>query len=193
MVLSVGAVLWLLTVAGDAAHGVLMFPILRRHNERIAVGYLTFRIIDAVFIGAHILFVLLQIPLGREFLKAGASSTSSIPALSNVLVQADLYSYEIAMTILGVAGLLLCYSFYRFKLVPRAIAVWGLAGYATILCGSMLGVLGFNLSSIHTIPGGLWELFIGVWLIVKGFNSSTIVPASATTQSSKIPEVLAGR
>ena len=39
----------------------------------------------------------------------------------------------------------------------------------------MLEVMGFNLSLIHTIPGGLWELFIGVWLIVKGFNAS---PAS---------------
>jgi hypothetical protein len=57
----------------------------------------------------------------------------------------------------------------------------------------MLGVLGFNLNSIHTIPGGLWELFIGVWLIVKGFNSSAIVPATVKTQSSKIPEVVAGR
>src|SRR5215210_992596 len=50
MLLAIGAGLWLMTVVGDAAHGVLMFPILKRHNERIAVGYLGFRIMDALFI-----------------------------------------------------------------------------------------------------------------------------------------------
>ena len=91
----------------------------------------------------------------------------------------NLYAYHIAMFTLGIAGLLLCYTFYRAKLVPRLLAVWGLIGYATILCGSLLEILGFNLLSIHAIPGGLWELFIGVWLIVRGFNPSAFVPESA--------------
>src|SRR6187455_2747276 len=71
MLLAFGAILWLLAVVGDAAHGVLMFPILKPHHERIAVGYLAFRIMDAVFIAITALFVLLQIPLGSEYLKAG--------------------------------------------------------------------------------------------------------------------------
>jgi hypothetical protein len=91
----------------------------------------------------------------------------------------DLYAYHIAMIALGLAGLTLCYSFYITKLIPRPLAVWGIVGYATILCGSVLEVLGFNLYSIHTIPGGLWELFIGVWLIAKGFNSSPVASAFA--------------
>jgi hypothetical protein len=61
------------------------------------------------------------------------------------------------------------------------LAVWGLVGYATILGGSVLEVLGFNLLTIHAIPGGLWEVFIGVWLIVKGFNPSAFVPEPDTT------------
>src|SRR5204862_2268352 len=52
--------------------------------------------------------------------------------------------------------------------------VHNLRVYLAILCGSVLEVLGFNLQLIHTIPGGLWEIFIGVWLIVRGFNSSTV-------------------
>src|SRR6188474_209547 len=50
VLLAFGAILWLMAVVGDAAHGVLMFPVLKPHNERIAVGYLAFRIMDAVFI-----------------------------------------------------------------------------------------------------------------------------------------------
>lgn len=180
LMVAVGAMLALLTVVGDAAHGVLIFPILRRHNERIAIGYLAFRIVDAVFIALMAFFILLQVPLASEYLKTAGSDASYLQALSVVFEQGNLYAYHIAMFTLGIAGLLLCYTFYRAKLVPRFVAVWGLVGYATILGGSVLEVLGFNLQSIQTIPGGLWELFIGVWLIVKGFNPSTVASESAT-------------
>ena len=172
MLLAIGAVLMLMTVAGDTAHGVLMFPVLKQHKERIAVGYLGFRIVDAVFLAIMALFVLFQIPLGKEYLEAGASDASYLQALSTLSAQAQLYAYNVAMTFLGIAGLMLCYALYGARLVPRLVAVWGLVGYAIILCGSVLEVLGFDLLSIHAIPGGLWELFIGVWLIVKGFNPS---------------------
>lgn len=188
MLLAIGAVLWLVPVVGDAAHGVLMFPVLKPHNERIAIGYLGFRIVNAVFLAVMVLFILVQIPIGSEYLKAGAD-VSYLQALSNVFMQAQLYAYNIAMTFLGVASLMLCYTLYRAKLVPRFLAVWGLVGYATILCGSVLEVLGFGLLSIHTIPGGLWELFIGMWLIVKGFNSPAIVSEPVKTDLSERDEM----
>lgn len=175
MLLAISAVLWLMAAAWDAAHGVLMFPILKQHSERIAVGYLGFRIMDGLLIAIMVLFVLVQIPIASEYLNAGASDASYLQALSNVFMQAQLDAYNIAMTTLGISGLILCYSFYRTKLVPRILAVWGLVGYAVILCGSVVEVMGFNLLSIHAIPGGLWEMFIGVWLIVKGFNPSAFV------------------
>ena len=172
--LAISAVLWLMAVVWDAAHGVLMFPVLRPRNERIALGYLGFRVLDAAFIAIMALFILVQIPLGSEYLKAGADA-SYLQALSNVFVEGQLYAFNFGMAFLGVAGLMLCYTLNRAKLVPRILAVWGLVGYAVILCGSVVEVMGFNLLSIHAIPGGLWEMFIGVWLIVKGFNPSAFV------------------
>jgi hypothetical protein len=179
MLLAIGAVLWLMPAAGDAAHGVLMFPILKQQqSERIAIGYLGFRIVNAVFIAVMVLFILLQIPLASEYLKAAGSDASFLQALSSVFLQGQLYAYHIGMSAVGIASLMLCYTLYRAKLVPRLVAVWGLIGYAIILCGSLLEVLGFNLLTIHAIPGGLWELFIGVWLIVKGFNPSAFASES---------------
>jgi steroid 5-alpha reductase family enzyme len=99
-----------------------------------------------------VLFILVQIPIGSEYLKAGADA-SYLQALSNVFMQAQLDAYNLAMITLGVASLMLCYTLYRAKLVPRFLAVWGLVGYAIILCGSVLEVLGFGLLSIHAIPG----------------------------------------
>jgi hypothetical protein len=179
MLLAIGAVLWLMPAAGDAAHGVLMFPILKQQqSERIAIGYLGFRIVNAVFIAVMVLFILLQIPLASEYIKAAGSDASFLQALSSVFLQGQLYAYNFGMSAVGIASLMLCYTLYRAKLVPRSLAVWGLVGYAIILCGSLLEVLGFNLLTIHAIPGGLWELFIGVWLIVKGFNPSAFASES---------------
>ena len=179
--LAMGVVLWLSTVAGDAAHGILMFPVLKPHSERAAVGYLGARIIDATFIAVMALLILVQIPVGIEYLKAGSSDTSYLQALSTVLTEANLYAYEFGMITVGVAGLILCSMFYRAQLVPRPLAVWGLIGYAILLLGSVLQILGFNLSSIQAIPGGLWELFIGVWLIAKGFSSTPVPPEPSST------------
>ena len=179
MMLAIGVILWLMAVAGDAAHGVLMFPVLKQHSERIAFGYLASRIVDAVFIAVSVLFILLQIPLGSEYLKAVVPNTFYPQALSTLSIQANLYAYEIGMIALGLAGLMLNYMFYRAKLVPRWIAVWGLVGYAIIFCGMVSEVMGSGLGLVSSIPGGLWEVFIAVWLIVKGFTAAP-VPAERT-------------
>ncbi len=181
MTLAIGALLWLMAVAGDAAHGVLMFPVLKPHNERIAVGYLAARILDAIFIALMVLFVLIQIPLGSEYVKAAAPDAFNLQALSTVSVEASQYAYKIGMSTLGVSGLMLCYTLYRARLVPRLLAVWGLVGYAIILCGMVSDIMGSGLGLVSSIPGGLWEVFMGVWLIVKGFNASASVYQATTT------------
>ena len=182
MMLAIGAILWLMAVAGDAAHGVLMFPVLKQHSERLAFGYFGARIVDAVFIAVMVLFVLVQIPLGSEYLKATAPDAFYLQALSTVSAQASQYAYDIGMITLGVAGLMLCYTLYRARLVPRLVAIWGLVGYAIIFCGMVSEVMGSGLGLASSIPGGLWEVFIGVWLIAKGFSSSP-VPSERTTPS----------
>jgi hypothetical protein len=166
-----------------------MFPVLKQHNEGMAIGYLGFRIVDAVFLGVQVLFILLLIPLGSEYLKAAGPNTFSLQALSTLSIQANLYAYQIGMIFVGLAGLMLCYMLYKAKLVPRFVAVWGLVGYAIILGGSVLEVFGVHLQSIQTIPGGLWELFIGVWLIAKGFSSSAFVPKASSISNLAEPLV----
>jgi hypothetical protein len=103
-----------------------------------------------------------------------------------MFTHAQLYAYHFGMLTVGVAGLMLCYLFFKTRLVPRFLGVWGLVGYAVILAGSVLEVLGVNLNSIHTIPGGLWELFTGVWLIVKGFSASAVPSDCTTSRTTRI-------
>jgi hypothetical protein len=172
MTIAIGALLWMMEVIWDALHGVLMFPILKLYNERLAVGYLTFRIMDSTFIAIMILFILLQIPLAGEYLKAGALNINYFQSISTLLAQAQLYAYDIGMLILGVSGLILCYVLYKARLILRILAVWGLIGYAIIFLGMASEIMGSGLGLTSSLPGGLWEVFIGFWLIFKGFNTS---------------------
>ncbi len=154
----------------------------------MALGYLAARIVDAIFIAVMVLFMLIQIPLGSEYLKAAASNASFLQALSAVSAQASQYAYQIGMSALGVSGLMLCYTLYRAKLVPGWLAIWGLVGYATILFGMVSAIMGSGLGDLSSIPGGLWEVFMGVWLIAKGFRSSAFVPQA--TRISNLAEPL---
>jgi hypothetical protein len=185
MTLAIGAGLWLLPAIGDVAHGVLMFPVLKQHSsERMAIGHLAARIANGIFIAVMVLFVLIQIPLASAYLKAAASDASFFQALSALFAEGRLYAYQIGMSAVGVSGLMLCYTLYKAKLVPGWLAIWGLGGYAIILVGMLSAVMGSGLGDLSSIVGGLWEVAIGVWLIVKGFNAPTI--ASQTTTPGKL-------
>jgi hypothetical protein len=179
MQVAIGGMLMLICSIAEVVLGVLMFPVLKLHDERIALGYLGWKIVDAVFFVVWVIFLLIQIPLGSEYLKAAAVDTFSLQALSSVSLQASQYAYQISQIAVVFAGFLLCQAFFKTSMVPRWLAVWGLAGYAVLLCGSMLEILGFNLHLIQTIPGGLFELFICIWLIAKGFSYPE--PALQTT------------
>ena len=182
LTVAIGAVLWLLAVIGDAAHGVLMFPILKPHGERLAVGYLAARIMDALFIAIMVIFILLQIPLSHEYLNATAPDAAYLQLLGRLFTQGQLYAYQIGMSTLGVSGLMLCYTLYKAKLLPRWLAVWGLIGYAVIFCGMLSEIMGSGLGLASSLPGGLWEIFVGLWLVVKGFNAPASVADAAKTE-----------
>jgi hypothetical protein len=147
--LTVGATLMLANSVAVILIGVLMLPILRPRTPAIAIGYLGTRIFEGVFLGAGAVALLLSSP-GTNFL-----------------------AYNIAMAGLGIGSLFFCVALYRARLVPRFLAVWGFVGYAAFAAGCLLelaGVTGAGL--VAAIPGGLFELFFGVWLIVRGFSSA---------------------
>lgn len=76
------------------------------------------------------------------------------------------------MAIWGLGGLLFCSLLYQSKLVPRFISVWGFIGYLVFITGTVLELYGHNLGVALSIPGGLFEISLSIWLIVKGFTFS---------------------
>ena len=105
--------------------------------------------------------------LGRSDASIGQRPLESLTAL---LISSNEVAYNVAMAGLSIGSLFLCVLLYTSGLVPRFVGVWGFVGYAVFAAGCVLELLGFTGAGvIATIPGGLWELFFAVWLIVKGF------------------------
>lgn len=176
--LILGGFLMLLNSVAVVGLGVLFFPILTKHGQRTALAYLTARIVEGVFLAVGVLYLLLLLPLGQLGVDAGAASRGWATALGSLLTQANTLAYQIAMLSLGFASLFLCALLFRTRLIPRFLAVWGFAGYAVFMTGAIAEIFGIHIGVMLSVPGGLFELAVGLWLIFKGFQPAAYSPAA---------------
>jgi uncharacterized protein DUF4386 len=156
-----GAALMLLNSAFVIGIGALMLPILRPHNEAIAAGYLGTRIFEGVVLAIGVVSLIVL---------TGSAATD-----------ANSVFYNVAEAGLGIGSLFFCALLFRTGLVPRFLAAWGFIGYACFAGGNLLELFGVTGAAlVSSIPGGLFEVTFGIWLIAKGFRSTSAPePSSA--------------
>ena len=176
----IGMLLWLINDFGIVLIGILLFPILKMRSERMALTYLSMRMFEAIFLVVGVIFAMLLIPLGQEFIQGGATDATSYQALGSMLKQAE-YWFMTPMQLipLGLGGVVLTFFLYKTKLVPRSISVVGLVGYGMLVPGTILTLLGIlDISpgapgSLMVIPVAAFEIILmPIWLYAKGFNPS---------------------
>ncbi|WP_432969250.1 DUF4386 domain-containing protein [Dactylosporangium sp. CA-233914] len=156
--LTVGAFLMLLNVFIDIGKGVLFFPILDRRGRRTALAYLTMMSAQAVLLGLGVFFLLMVVPLHDR----GAD-----PMFGELALDANNLVYQIGELLLGVAGVALCALLLRHRLIPRYLAWWGAAGYVLFACGTVAELFGVHAGLALSIPGGLFEVALGIWLLSR--------------------------
>jgi len=155
---------------------VLMFPILRQQNVSLALGYFGFRIIEFAMQIASDISPLSLLTLSERFVSEGAPEASSFKNLGALLLAERHSAFLMVMLTFGLGALLFYYLLYQSKLMPRFISIWGLIAATVVLADLILNMLGLNPGQFLGVPMLLNELFLGAWLIVKGFNQ----PANAS-------------
>lgn len=165
-----GVLLEMLLVLSVVGIAVMMFPVLRRRDETLALGYVGSRGLEAGLLLAAAVVPLLVLSLGQA---TGESSSQVGDAL---LIGRD-WTYLLgSMVMLGVSALILYTALYLTKLVPRWLSVWGLLGGLLILTRGLLEMYGLDFSGLvqglFAGPIALQEMVLAVWLIVKGFSSA---------------------
>ncbi|NOQ18282.1 MAG: DUF4386 family protein [Dehalococcoidales bacterium] len=178
--------IWVLAVVGII---VMLFPILRKYNEALALGFYSLRFIEAIstIVGSIILLTLLT--LSQEFVKAGVPEASYYQTLGTLLLAAREWAFMIGSGLVwSLSALILNYILYQSKLIPRWLSGWGLVGATLSFTTYLLQVFSINLTEFLFLPIALQEMVFAVWLIVKGFNSSAIASLSAKTELSETNE-----
>jgi len=176
-----GALCEVILVGANIGTAVALFPVLKRQSEGLALGYVTARVAESVFITVGILSVLTIVTLRQDFAGAEGAEATALATVGSALVTLQEWTFNLGPGfVVGVGnGLLLGYLMYRSGLVPRGMAWLGLVG-GPLLCLSgtavLLGVIdaGSVWVLVATIPEFFWELSLGVYLIVKGFKPSPI-------------------
>ncbi len=167
--LLLGAFLMLLNTATDIGKGVLFFPIAERRGKRTGLVYLAAITAQVVLLDLGVLFLLMLVPLS-EFVTGAADSGAT--GLGSLLMQANTLAYQLGEGTLAFGALFMTWFVFRTRMVPRTLALWGVVGYAVLLTGAIAEIFGIHVSLLLSIPGGLFEVAFGVWLIAKGFRSS---------------------
>ncbi len=177
-----GALLVFIMGWADAGIGISMYPVLRRHNEGIALGAAAFRIIDGVFTCISAVLILLLVTLGRELITAGPAALAQFQDLGTLLREGRTWVGDVAALPAWCIGALLYYAlFFKTRLVPRWLSAWGLVGIILTMTGSML-VLFRQVPPRSTIqillymPVAVQEIVLAIWLIVRGFDQSAAAP-----------------
>ena len=182
---SLGALLEVILIIANIGTAVVLWPVLKRVNEILALGFVTARVIESVFIGVGVLSVLTVVTLRQDLAGAAGADASSLLTAGESLVALHDWTFLLGPGfVVGVGnGLILGYLMYRSGLMPRRLAILGLIA-GPVLLARFVGIL-FGifepmsvLGGIMVVPEFIWELALAIWLIVKGFNPSAVASLS---------------
>jgi hypothetical protein len=159
----IGTTSFFINAIALAGIAIVIYPILKKHNEGLALGYVGARIVEGVLFIVAIISILTLLTLSQEFVKAGSPDASYFQTLGDLLLAVRHYAYSVVWPItLGLGTLMFYYLLYQLKLVPRWLSVWG-------FIGAMLFPAAFGGGAL-VLPLVVNEWVLAVWLIVKGFN-----------------------
>ena len=149
----------------------VMFPIFRKYNETLALGYVVFRgALEAVTYILIVLSWLLLITVSQEYVKAGTPDASHFQTWGAILQEAGEWIDPILGLAFCLGALMFYYLWFKSRLIPRWLSGWGLIGAAISLTAALINMFGPSVEFLE-LPLGVNEMVLAVWLIVKGFSS----------------------
>jgi hypothetical protein len=177
--IALGALLEMIVIVANIGTAVVLFPILKRQNESLSLGYVAARVVESMFIAVGILGLMAVVTLRQD---VGAAGGDSLVIAGRSLVAIHDWTFLLGPGwVVGLGnGLILGYLMYRSGLVPRGMTWLGLIGGPLIILSGTLVLFnviepGSSAQAIATIPEFFWELSLGIYLIVKGFKPSPIL------------------
>jgi len=175
-----GCFLDLINALACIGTAVALFPVVKRQHEATALGFVTSRMLEAAIILIGVVSLLAVVTLRQDLAGAPGTDMASLVTAGRALVAVRDWTFLLGPGLMpGINALLLGWLLYRSGLVPRVIPLMGLIGAPLLIASATATLFRGNdpvtvLAAIATVPIFLWELSLGLWLVVKGFKPSPI-------------------
>lgn len=176
--LVLGILIGLINDAAVIGIAIVLYPLLKKIDETLAMGYVAFRVVEAVTLIVGKLNLLSLIPLSQAYGAAGAAEQATYQAAGALALGASHWADQVTLVFFSLGGLILYTLLYRSRLVPRFIPIWGVLAVVGVVVANVMGPVdiseGFSPVVLLVFPIMLNELFLAVWLIVKGFRPQAV-------------------
>ena len=179
-----GAFLNLMMGMSLVAMTVFLYPVIRKASKELAMGMVLFRgALEGVFYCLSTLTFLTLVAVGNTYVAAGSDS-AVLQTIGNLLYQFENLKAPVSSIIFLIGAMCIYIPFYRTRLIPRWLSVWGFIGVVTSMAAALLNFfhmdpgIGFYLEMVIAPQ----EIVMAVWLIVKGFTPSAIATLSEKTE-----------
>jgi hypothetical protein len=177
---------YLIEAAGIVLLTVLLYTTLKKQNKIIARWAFGLWIVEAVFVAFRQISTFSLLFTSQEFVKAGAPDSSYFQTLGGLFFGSTQFIYSAQMVFYCIGGILFYYLFFKSKFVPRVLSLWGIIAASLGFIGTLFEIFNYDVPMYIFLPLLPFELAIGVWLMVKGFNSSAINSPSTKTELNEI-------
>jgi hypothetical protein len=168
-------------IIANIGSAVAIYPVLRHRYPALALGFVTARVMESVFIAVGILSILTVVTLRQDVSGAGDAQDATLQTVGSAFTALQEWTFNLGPgVVVGVGnGLLLGYMMYRSRLVPRGMAMLGLVGGSLLFLSGSAVVLdvieaGGTAHTLAAMPEFFWELSFGIYLVVKGFRPSAV-------------------
>jgi hypothetical protein len=178
----VGGFLEVIVALAGIGTAVTLYPVVKRQNEGVALGFVTARVLEGVMIFTGVVSLLSLVTLRQDLGGAAGANAAALVTIGASHVAVYNWTFLLSQSFMpAINALLLGSLMYRSRLVPRVIPAMGLIG-APILLASVITALfrtdhQITVLALGFLPVAVWEFSLGVWLVVKGFRPSPITAA----------------
>ena len=184
----VGGFLEVIVALAGIGTAVTLYPVVKRQNEGVALGFVAARVLEAVMIFTGVISLLSLVTLRQE-LGGAAAGANAAALVTTGASHVAIYNWTFLLSqslMPGINALLLGSLLYRSRLVPRIIPVVGLIGAPLLICtviATLFGGLKLGSPELAALPVAAWELSLGLWLVIKGFKPSSITAGMTATDT----------
>ncbi len=173
----IGGVLEIIVALCGIGTAIVLFPVLKKQNEEAALGLVAARILESatIFVGVSFLLSIVSLRQAGAGIDALATSHALVSLYDRIFLLGQSFMPAICDMLLG-------YLLYKSRLVPRALSLIGIIGAPLLIVGYMAILFGVidrisPMAALAAVPVALFEFSLGIWLVVKGFNSTPAVIA----------------